>query len=102
MKKRMLFPLVIIAFLTALLQLAARTLPGFGEWYATGIYNSIVHWSPDLIVLGGAVSSSIPLDKVDAHLKEIQKVFPTTPKLIKASLGNEAGAYGALSVIKRR
>ncbi len=71
------------------------------KYLAFGLYNTIVHWSPDIIVLGGAVTQSIPLDRVEAHLKEIQTIFPTTPKIVKATLGSEAGAYGALAYINQ-
>lgn len=65
-----------------------------------GLTNSIVHWSPDVIVLGGSVSQSIPLDKIDSYLKEYVTIFPTVPDLVKAKLDNDAGLLGALTLLR--
>lgn len=70
------------------------------KYTAIGLNNVIVHWSPDIVVLGGAVSQSIPLDKVEVYLKENLKVFPQPPKVVKATLGQDAGLYGALELLK--
>lgn len=70
------------------------------KYIAVGLNNVIVHWSPDIVVLGGAVTQSIPLDKVRAYLREYVKVFPQLPPVVKATLGQEAGLYGALELLK--
>ncbi len=70
------------------------------KYTAIGLNNVIVHWSPDIVVLGGAVSQSIPLDKVEVYLKENLKVFPELPQVVKATLGQDAGLYGALELLK--
>lgn len=70
------------------------------KYTAIGLNNVIVHWSPDIVVLGGAVSQSISLDRVQAYLKENLKVFPEPPQVVKATLSNESGLYGALELLK--
>lgn len=67
---------------------------------AIGLVNTVVHWTPDIIVLGGGVSKSIPLEKVKSYLKEFLTVFPQTPEVMSATLGNDAGLYGALELLK--
>lgn len=70
------------------------------RYLAVGLNNTVVFWSPDIIVLGGSVTSSIPLDRVKKHLKEILKIFPDQPEIVKATLGDEAALYGALKYIQ--
>lgn len=61
-----------------------------------GLNNTIVHWSPDMIVLGGSVMKSIPLDKVKSYLNQYLTIFPACPDIALATLGNEGGLYGSL------
>ena len=69
------------------------------KFLAYGLNNTIVHWSPDIIVLGGSMMKEvgIPVPAVRAHLAEIMKIFPTLPQIEKAELGDFGGLYGALS-----
>lgn len=70
------------------------------RYLAIGLTNVAVHWSPDIIILGGSVAESIPLDKTQGYLNEFLTVFPKAPQIIKASLGHDAGLYGALELLK--
>lgn len=70
------------------------------QYLSIGLNNSIVHWSPEIIILGGSVTKSIPLDKVKSHLKEVLTIFPQIPEIKKASLEDMAGLYGALTLLK--
>ena len=69
------------------------------KYLAIGLNNTIVHWSPDIVVLGGSVMKSIPLDKVKTCLKESLTIFPAPPELALATLGDESGLIGALQLI---
>lgn len=69
------------------------------KYLAIGLHNTIVHWSPDIIILGGSVTQSIPLDKVSNYLKEYLTIFPNLPRLSKATLGNQSGLLGALVIL---
>src|SRR5207237_385786 len=46
------------------------------RFLAAGIYNTIVFWSPEVIVLSGNVIKSISLERVKEHLKNFLKIFP--------------------------
>lgn len=70
------------------------------NYLAVGLNNLAVSWSPEVIVLGGSLVKSLPLEKVRIYLKENLKIFPTPPELILAALGDEAGLYGALELLK--
>lgn len=69
------------------------------KYLSIGLNNTIVHWSPDIVILGGSVMKSLPLDKVITHLNTQLKIFPQAPQIIKASLGDNAGLYGALVLL---
>lgn len=70
------------------------------RYLAIGLTNVSVHWSPDIIILGGSVSQSIPLGKTQDYLNDFLTVFPKAPQVVKATLGHEAGLYGALELLK--
>ena len=68
---------------------------------AIGLNNLTVLWSPELIILGGAVTQSIPLEKVEKYLKQLLVAFPNPPMIVKSELGDAAGLYGALEYLKQ-
>jgi glucokinase len=66
---------------------------------ALGLHNMIMHWSPDIIVLGGGVILNTPLsiDRIRYHLGLLPQVFRDFPvRIEKAILGDSSGLYGAL------
>ena len=65
-----------------------------------GLYNSTLHWSPEVIVLGGGIMNSVSLSDVERNLKNSLKILPAIPKIKKAALGDLGGLYGALEVLK--
>jgi predicted NBD/HSP70 family sugar kinase len=69
---------------------------------AVGLANTILHWSPDIIIVGGGMTKSpgIEVDKVEIYLKDYLKIFPTYPKIRKAVLGDFGGIHGALVYIQ--
>lgn len=74
------------------------------KWLAYGLHNTIVHWSPDILVLGGSMmlkKPGISLERVAYHLRKNLLIFPQLPKLVKASLGDVGGLYGALVFLKQ-
>lgn len=67
---------------------------------ACGLNNTIVHWSPDIVILGGSVMKSVSLERVRFHLRNILKILPEIPLIEKAVLGDFGGLYGALHLLK--
>lgn len=65
---------------------------------AYGLNNTIVHWSPDIVVLGGSMMKQIgiPVNRVRDHLSGMLHVYPQLPRIVKAELGDIGGIYGAL------
>jgi len=69
------------------------------KFLAYGLNNTIVHWSPDIVVVGGSMMREvgIPIEGVRKHLAETLKIFPTMPFIEKAELGDFGGLYGSLA-----
>jgi len=64
-----------------------------------GIYNTILHWSPDTIVLGGHMivgSNPIPLSRIISRVTERLTLFPKVPRIVAATLGDTATLLGAI------
>lgn len=79
-----------------------QTWEEIASFLAIGLNNTIVHWSPDLIIVGGGVSNSLPLDVVNLYLKKYLTIFPTPPKIEKAELGDLGGLYGSLVLLHKK
>lgn len=63
--------------------------------FALGLVNSTVHWSPDVIVIGGSLMNKIPMQEVEKHFRENLTIFPQLPKLVPAQLDEFGGLRGA-------
>lgn len=72
------------------------------KYLAYGLNNTIVHWSPDIIVFGGSLMEQLPLGRINHHLKTVLKIFPEPPPLVKAELGDERGLFGSLAFLKSK
>lgn len=69
-----------------------------------GLKNTIVYWSPHVIVLGGSMIIGNPrilLEDVIYHTKEAVGTLVPCPPIVDAKLGDEGGLYGALAVLLR-
>ncbi len=71
---------------------------------AYGLNNTIIHWSPDIVVLGGSMMKKIgiPVPRVRFHLKNILKIFPELQVIENAALGDIGGLYGAMAFLKSK
>jgi predicted NBD/HSP70 family sugar kinase len=75
------------------------------EYLAQGMRNTILYWSPDAIVLGGSMMIGDPKIMVDAVRKytvELVGDFEVAPLISEAKLGDEAGLYGGMALLKCR
>lgn len=73
-------------------------------YLAYGLNNAIVFWSPDVIVLGGSIITKDDdgfVTQTQKHLKNIFKAFTRIPKVKKSQLGDLAGIYGAMALLKK-
>lgn len=67
--------------------------------FAYGIHNTIVHWSPEVVILGGGLirNERLSVDTIARHVQDIMHIFPEMPPITKAGLGDESGLMGALA-----
>lgn len=72
--------------------------------FAFGLYNTIVHWSPDVIVLGGSMMKEIgiPIERIRHYVAGMLHVYPQVPKILKAELGDIGGLHGALELARQK
>jgi predicted NBD/HSP70 family sugar kinase len=70
---------------------------------AVGVYNSLLHWSPERVVFGGSMFNEIGIsvDRVRAHVEEINVKLPAVPEFVHSALGNIGGLWGGLARLKQ-
>ena len=68
-----------------------------------GVYNTLLHWSPDVMVLGGSMitgNPAIPIEGVKSHILEWHAQMANACTLVQAELNDLNGVYGALAWAK--
>jgi predicted NBD/HSP70 family sugar kinase len=63
---------------------------------AHGLYNTLLHWTPDVVVFGGSMMRDIQIQGVNRELSKLPQVLTRLPELKEAKLGDLAGIYGAI------
>ncbi len=72
---------------------------------ACALHNTILHWTPSVVVLGGPMITGKPaisVDRVREHLKTLMTVYPTIPQIKQAALKDIGGIYGACALLKAK
>lgn len=72
------------------------------EYLAYGLRNTILYWSPDVIVLGGSMIVGDPrifLEDIVKHTHEIIGDTVPVPEIVDATLGDFGGLYGAMALL---
>jgi glucokinase len=72
---------------------------------AYALYNTILHWTPAVVVLGGPMvvgKPAISVDQVQDQLKTLLSVYPTIPQIRQATLKDIGGIYGACALLKTK
>lgn len=77
--------------------------PQLARTLAFGVHNAILFWSPERVVIGGAVMSDtgIQIDLVRSEVARIMKKFPDVPEIVHSSLGDYGGLWGALACLQQ-
>lgn len=74
-------------------------------YLAHGLRNSILYWSPDVIVLGGSMIVGDPrimLDAITVHTNNALGEVMEAPMILDATLGDEGVLYGAMSLLGQK
>jgi predicted NBD/HSP70 family sugar kinase len=66
-----------------------------------GIHNTIVFWSPDIVVLGGGMTESFVLEDIKNDLSKFKFKFPELPEITFSKLEDFGGLYGSLEFINK-
>lgn len=72
-------------------------------YLAHGLRNTVLYWSPDVIILGGPMivgNPRIPLDSIINHTNAVLAEVGPAPLIITATLGDSAGLYGAMKQLQ--
>lgn len=72
---------------------------------AYGLNNVAVLWSPEVIVLGGAMIFKRPgihTEKVEEYFRKVIEIFPSVPALAQATLEDDGGLYGAMVLLQQK
>lgn len=75
------------------------------KYLGQGLRNTILYWSPEIIVLGGSMILGDPRIQIDAirkHTVSALDGFVEAPFITTAQLGDLSGLYGALAYIKQQ
>lgn len=74
------------------------------EYLAHGLRNTILYWSPDVIVLGGSMilgDPKIEIEKIRKYTVQVLDNFVPCPFITLSSLGDNAGLYGAMVFLEQ-
>ena len=74
-------------------------------YLAYGLKNTIVYWSPDVVVLGGSMIIGDPRIlriRVQKKTEELLKGLVPCPPIVDGVLKDEGGLYGALALLRAR
>lgn len=77
----------------------------FARVLAVGLNNMIVHWSPEVLVLGGSMivgDPGIDAGAVEQYLKQELSIYPQPPIIREAELGDYGGLYGAMELTRQQ
>lgn len=74
-------------------------------YLAHGLRNTILYWSPDVIVLGGSMivgDPRIELNDIIRHTSEVLDEVVPMPAIVDAELGDVGGLYGAMALLEQK
>src|SRR3989344_413405 len=66
--------------------------------FAIGLHNTIVHWSPNIVVISGSAGKRLDLEAVKRALANPLTIYPRLPEIVFGTLGDEAALLGGLQV----
>lgn len=67
---------------------------------AIGLYNSILHWSPDCLVIGGSMSRDLSALRLKEKISKLMKIHPELPEIKIAELDSIGGLHGGFAFLK--
>jgi len=74
------------------------------EYLANGLRNTVLYWSPDVIVLGGSMilgDPKIKIEDIRKYTVEVLNDFVPCPFITTAALGDDSGLFGAMAYLSQ-
>lgn len=69
---------------------------------SVGITNTILFWSPDVVVLGGSIGMRMDMGVIEDEVKSyLSDIFVGVPSIVRAELGDDSGLWGGVEIVKR-
>lgn len=67
------------------------------HYAAVVVYNSMLHFAPDKVVIGGALTKegSLSVEDIELNVAKMNKHITALPQIVRGTLGDIAGLYGA-------
>jgi len=75
------------------------------EYLAQGLRNTILYWSPDVIILGGSMiqgNPNIPLEAIRKYTVAVLDGFVNCPFITTGAFKDEGALYGSMAYIKAK
>lgn len=74
------------------------------HYLAVGLANTLVHWSPDCLILGGSMfkTPGFRVETIERLLGEYLTIFPKLPVVRPSALGEIGGLHGALVYLNQQ
>jgi len=69
---------------------------------SVGLYNTILHWAPDIVVIGGSLMHKVEIKDVRSNIKQILSAYPEVPEVVCSKLGDLNGLYGAMAYLQSK
>lgn len=67
------------------------------SFLVVGLYNCVLFWSPEMLIIGGPIVTKIPFNAIKMALSErLKTIYPETPAMVQATLGEFGGLHGSL------
>lgn len=73
------------------------------SYLAHGLRNTILYWSPDVVVLGGSMILGNPrilLNDVRKHVNSVMDGESSSPLIVDGELGDLSGIYGGMALLR--
>jgi glucokinase len=81
-------------------ELPAEVYQEVSHHLAVGIYNMILFWSPDIVVMGGSQMRDISIEDLNGYVKALKADNIQIPEIVPAKLAGQNGLFGAMALLK--
>jgi predicted NBD/HSP70 family sugar kinase len=68
---------------------------------SVGIYNALLFWSPDIVILGGSVGEKMNIERIKQGVQNFAgDIFEGTPDIVRAELSDDSGLWGGVALLR--